>query len=250
MMPMPRQLRSATSNTCAIIFRAATLPSRDTARAYCILHLGAALLQLPHRQQDAFQQIERLEAGDHDRHVVARGDRLVLAPAHHRADMPGPRNPCTRFTGDCRMPVIAGGTSTCDTSTRKVAQALRLRLQYRHRIGRRRGLEADREEHHLPIRVLAARSSGSPSASRRSYVSAGRPHLKQIAVRAGHAQHVAERAEDHVGAPRDGMRAVDHLQRRHAYRTPRPVHQFDFRGAAGSRGRTSRWNASGRRRLP
>ena len=36
--------------------------------------------------------------------------------------MPGPRNPCTRLAGDARMAVIAGGTSTCETSTLKFVE--------------------------------------------------------------------------------------------------------------------------------
>src|SRR5579864_2046373 len=47
-------------------------------------------------------------------------------------------------------------------------------------------------------------------------------------MRAGHPKHVAERAEDDVGAPRDGMRPIDHFERRDADRASGTVHEFDF----------------------
>ena len=47
----------------------------------------AAFLQLPHRAADPFQEVERLEARDHDR-VVADGDLRQVGEAdvlHHTA---------------------------------------------------------------------------------------------------------------------------------------------------------------------
>ena len=50
---------------------------------------------------------------------------------------------------------IAGGTRTCETSMLKFVDAEPLGLVDRHRVGRRGRLEADAEEHHLAVRVLA-----------------------------------------------------------------------------------------------
>ncbi len=33
---------------------------------------------------------------------------------------PGPRKACTRLPGDCKIAVMAGGVSTCETSTEKL----------------------------------------------------------------------------------------------------------------------------------
>ena len=119
---MPRHLRSQISNTSSIKRRAAGFPSRCTARPYWFSTLVPALLQLPHAAVDPFEQIERLEAGDDDRHAESLGQRLVFVAAHDGADVAGPRKPCTRLPGDSRIAVIAGGTSTCDTSTAEVRQ--------------------------------------------------------------------------------------------------------------------------------
>ena len=35
---------------------------------------------------------------------------------------PGPRKPCTRLPGACRIAAIAGGTSTCETSIEKFVE--------------------------------------------------------------------------------------------------------------------------------
>ena len=141
---------------------ASWLPSRLTARAYWFSTSCAALLQLPDRHQDPLQQVERLEAGDHDGHPVLRGDRLVLGPAHDRADVA--RRPGTPAPG-CRAtpaaPIMAGGTSTCDTSTLKLSTPRRAACAHGHRVGGRRRLEADREEHDLLVRVGRAMLTAS-----------------------------------------------------------------------------------------
>jgi len=57
--------------------------------AVLVLDLGAAAFQLRNGQADALQQIQRLEAGDHDGDVVALGERFVFVKAHDRADVAG-----------------------------------------------------------------------------------------------------------------------------------------------------------------
>ena len=95
---------------------------------------------------------------------------------------------------------MEGGTITCETSMEKFLMPCALRLPDRHGIGRRGGLKADGEEDDLLVRIRG----GDPQAIERriddAHVAALGLHLKQIAIRAGHAQHVAERAEDDVRA--------------------------------------------------
>ena len=71
-------------------------------------------------RQDALEQVERLEAGDHDRHAVARGERRrTRSIPHHRADVAGGRgSPAPGCRATCRIASIAGGTRTCETSRR------------------------------------------------------------------------------------------------------------------------------------
>ena len=76
---------------------------------------------------------------------------------------PAARKPCTRLSGEERIASIAGGTSTCETSMREVREAQLLRLVDGHRVGGRGGLEADREEDDLPVRVLRARARTASS---------------------------------------------------------------------------------------
>ena len=61
------------------------------------------------------------------------------------------------------MAVIAGGTSTCETSTLKFFSPRRLRLPDGHGVGRRGGLEADGEEDHRPVAGSARRASRQSS---------------------------------------------------------------------------------------
>ena len=121
---------------------------------------------------------------------------------------------------------MAGGTSTCDTSTLKFVSLPFPGQPHGHGIGRRGRLEADGEEDDLPIRIGRGQVHGIERRIDDAHVAALRFELQQIAVRAGHAQHVAEGAEDDVGPGGDGVGPVDHLQRRDADRTAGAVHQL------------------------
>ncbi len=69
---------------------AGRLPSRAHGARVLVLDAVPPLLELrapPCRMP--CEQVERLEAGDDDRHAVLLGDRLVLPVAHHRADVAG-----------------------------------------------------------------------------------------------------------------------------------------------------------------
>ena len=89
MTPMPRHLRSQTSNTSRDqLARLDGLPSRRHGARVLVLHARRGPASSWRTAiSDAFQQVERLEAGDDDRHAVALDDRLVFAVAHDRADV-------------------------------------------------------------------------------------------------------------------------------------------------------------------
>ena len=79
----------AVSNTAATSACALRLPYARHGPNVLVLDLGAALVDLPHQHQDRLGDVERLEAGDHDRLAIVAGERLVGLRADHRADMRG-----------------------------------------------------------------------------------------------------------------------------------------------------------------
>ena len=83
----------------------------------------------------------------------------------------------------------------------------------------------DREEDDPAVRVLPGEAQRVEGRVDDAHVAAARLHLEQVVVRARHAQHVAEGAEDHVRPGGDGDRAVDHLERRDADRAAGAVHE-------------------------
>ena len=86
---MPRQPRSVTWKTSVSSARAAGLPSAGTTRCVRVLQDVLAALQLPHREPDALQDVQRLETGHHDRDLEPLGQRRILLGAHHAADVAG-----------------------------------------------------------------------------------------------------------------------------------------------------------------
>ena len=133
---------------------------------------------------------------------------------------------------------MAGGTSTCEQRIEKLLRPKLLRLPDRHRVAGRGRLEADGEEDDLAVGVLLRQLDRVERRVDHAHVAALRLHAEQVGRRAGHAQHVAERGEDHLGPAGDGDRPVDQLQRRDADRAARAVDQRDLRRAAAGRCRT------------
>src|SRR5690606_22009395 len=112
----------------------------------------------------------------------------------------------------------------------RVADAALAGLVHRHGVGRGCGLEADAEEDHLPVRVLLGDAQRVQRGVDDAYVAALAAHLEQVPSGAGHAEHVAEGAEDHVGSGGDLQGLVDDLQRGHAHRAAGSVDQLDAFG--------------------
>src|SRR5882724_3202156 len=54
-----------------------------------VIHLGSSFFKLPDDSENPLQDIQRLEASDHDRNLVGCANRLILLVSHDRADMTG-----------------------------------------------------------------------------------------------------------------------------------------------------------------
>lgn len=140
-----------------------------------VLHLVPARLQLPYGHEDALQQIQRLEAGDHDGHVVAGGDRLVLAPAHHRAHVPGGEEGLHLAVGVVEQGGHGRRYEDVTDQHREVGQPEPGRVQHRHRVRGRCRLEADGEEHDLAVGVFGGQAYGVHRGVDHAYIRAPRP---------------------------------------------------------------------------
>ena len=110
-----------------------------------------------------------------------------------------------------------------------ILQSQRARLEHAHHVGRGGGLEADREEDHLLVRVLARDLHRVQRRIDDAHLSARGFHREQVPVRAGDAQHVAVGAEDHVRLGGDQQRLVNQFERGHTNGTARPVYQLNER---------------------
>ena len=181
--------------------------------------------------------------------IVPR-DELVGRGADHHRHVAGPEEAVDPQIGAVEDRLDRRHDRDVVAEHREVADALALRLQHRQRGGRHRGLEAEPEEHHLAVRVLArerqrVRSANTPCGCRRRW-----PSPAAGSARTRHAHGVAERGEDHAGLRGDGDAVVDAAHRQHAHRTAGAVHQFDLRPAACPRCRSGRSRACGRRTPP
>ena len=215
-----------------------------------VLDPRLAALELGDRGEDALQQVEGLEAGHDDRDAVARGDRLVVGVAGHGADV-------ARSQESLDLRVLARQErleSRWHEHVRdehgEVREALGGGAVDGHGVRRGRRLEADREEDDLAVGVLPGEAHRVERRVDDPHVAAARLDLQQVVARAGHAQHVAEGAEGHVGTRGDRDRAIDQVERRHAHRAARAVHEADARRQELVQPELQDGSASGRRRPP
>ena len=190
----------------------------DRARVL-ILDVTAPLLELPNAHRDALQDVERLEPGHHDGHVVAARERLVLLEAHHGADV---------ARGEKRLDAVGRRSEDgldgrrhehVRDEQREVLKTLTGRAVHGHRVRRRRGLEPDREEDDLPRRIRSRDVDGVERRIDHADVGAAGLRREEVGPRSGDAEHVAEGGEDHARPARDLDRRVDQLDRRHAHGT-------------------------------
>jgi hypothetical protein len=112
----------------------------------------------------------------------------------------------------------------------EVLDALGLGLQDGERGARHGGLEAEAEEHDLPLGMPAREPERIQRRVDDPHVGALRLGLQQTLARAWHAHGVAEGRENDLGPLRQRHAVVDPAARQHADRAAGAVHQFDRLG--------------------
>ncbi len=149
----------------------------------------------------------------------------------------GPMKPSTRTcphsrtSGESRMLWIAAGVTHVIAIDAEISQVQPLRLADDVRGRGRRGLEADGEEHHLPVRMGRCDLQRLGGRIHHAHVGALRPRLEQAApARRRHAQHVAVADERDVGPARQFDGRVEPRHRQHAHRAARAVNQAHVLG--------------------
>jgi hypothetical protein len=90
-------------------------------------------------------------------------------------------------------------------------------------------IETDCEENHLLLRIRAGDFQAIERRIDDANVRAAGLEQQQVAIRAGHAQHIAEGTEDHIRSLRDSVRFINHLKRGDADGAPGAMDEFDFR---------------------
>jgi hypothetical protein len=105
---------------------------------------------------------------------------------------------------------MAGGASTCATSAKKFESPSWACLPNRHGVSGRGGLESNREEDHLLAGIRLRETYRVERRIHDPYIRPLRLGVEQAAARPGHAQHVAEGAQNRIGTPGDFDRLVDH----------------------------------------
>ena len=229
---------------------AGRLPSRRTQRAYwfstsarpassCSTHIST-----PCRMSSGSKPVTTIGTR------YCRGEGPIFVHAHDGADVAGRQKPLHAVPRRREDRLDGRRHQHMGDQQRKIRPAPAGRLHDGHGVGRGRGLEADGKEHHLPLGVLLGQRHGVHRRVDDPHVAPFRLHGQQVVGRAGHAQHVAERAEDHLRPRGDRHRLVDELQRRDAHRAAGAVDQRDLRAAASRPGRSGRSRGSGRRRPP
>jgi hypothetical protein len=185
-----------------------TLPSRVTTRAYSF-----SLVELADQHQDRLHDVERLETGDHHGPTIALGERLERTAADYRADVRRTDEAVERQ--GISVALLRAVQQRHDRGRRQhvvavhaeIGQAPRLGLLQRHGRGRCGRLEADGEEHHLPVGMGARDGERIEAGVEHADVGTVRLRFQQgLPLRPRHAQHVAVGAEDHVMVERELQR--------------------------------------------
>ena len=157
-----------------------------------------------------------------------RRDRLVFPEAHHRADVARGEEPLHLVARRAQDRLHGRRHQHVRAEDREIAQPQLLRLPDRHRVAGRRGLETDGEEHDLAVRVRLRQLDRVQRRVDHAHIAALRPHAQQVDARPGHAQHVAERGQDHLRPAGNGDRLIDQFKRGDAHRAAGAMHQRDL----------------------
>ena len=119
-----------------------------------VLDLAAALGELGEDHPDRLEDVERLEARDHDRLAVVGRDELERARADDGRHVPRADEAVEPQVGRVEQRAQRRHDRHVAAHAREVPDALGLRALQRQRRRGRRGLEADREEDDLAVGVL------------------------------------------------------------------------------------------------
>ncbi len=158
-----------------------------------------ALFELSHGHPDALQDVQRLEARDHDRDPVLVGQGLVLVPAHHRADVAGRQEALHPVRGILEDGDHGRRHGHVGHEDAEVLDPELPRPPHRHGIGRRRRLESNGEEDDLLVGICSRQLDRVERGVDDADLAAPGAHLKQVALASRYPKHVAEGGEDHVG---------------------------------------------------
>jgi hypothetical protein len=192
-----------------------------------VLDLAAALTELAQDHQDALEDVERLEAGNHDGLAVVGGDELERPRADDGRHVPRADEPVQAQVRRVQQRAQRRHDRHVAAHAEEVLDALELRALERQR-GRRRGrLEPDREEHDVAVGVRLRDPQCVERRVDHPHVGALGLGLEQRAPRSRHAHHVAEAREDHAGLVRERDAVVDAAHRDDADRAAGAVHQLD-----------------------
>ncbi len=110
---------------------------------------------------------------------------------------------------------------------REVPDAVAPRLQHGERRARHRGFEAQREEHHLALRVHARELQGIERRVHHAHVRAVGLGLQEAALRTRDPHRIPEGRQDDLRIARERHAIIDASHRQHAHRTTGSVHEFD-----------------------
>ncbi len=195
-----------------------------------VLDLVAARLELPDQHVDGLEQVHGLEARHHDGHLVLLGQGHVLRRAHDAAHVARGDEAVHPPLGRGQHRFQGRGHQDVGDQDGVVLQPPSPGLEDRHGVGRCRGLEAHREEHHLPAGVLLGDLQAVQGRVDDPHVPTPALHAEEVRGRARDPQHVAEGAEDHLRTLGDGHGLVDELDGRDADRAAGTMDEVDLRG--------------------
>ena len=187
---------------------------------------GAALFELLDGHQHALRMSSGSKPVTTMGALIARADGEVFAVAHDGADVAGAEESLHAIFRRGEDGFERGRDEHVRDQQRDVGHLLFAGAPGEHGIGGGGGFEADGEEDDLFVGIGAGDLEAVQRRVDDAHVAAVGLDGEEVAIGAGHAQHVAKGAEDDVGAARDGVRLVDHLQRRDADRAAGAVHQF------------------------
>ena len=193
-----------------------------------IFDLGAALFELRHTHRHALQQVHRLKAGDDYRHFEFLHERPVLVDTHDRAHVARRQKSLHAIVVGGKYRLDSGRNAHVRDNNGKIGDLEARGLMHSHCGGRRGGFKAHGKEHHLARGFAAREVERIERRINHTHIGADGARVEKIAGRAGHAEHVAERAQRNARAFGQLDRKIDHLDRRHADGTSGAVNQRHF----------------------